>query len=64
MRITPNFKLRACFNSGMQIVGEENNDLMWIGTDKQRVLADMRIQDYIDLKEAEAKEREYENQVN
>ena len=60
MRITDNFRLRACFDSGMQIVGD-GAYLQWMGTDKQRKNANMLTSDYIDLKKQEAKEREYIN---
>ena len=60
MRITDNFRLRDCFDSGIIIVGD-GAYLKWMGTDKQRKNANMLTSDYIDLKKQEAKEREYIN---
>jgi hypothetical protein len=42
MKITPNKDLQANFRAGLQIVGEEDNELQWLGTDSQWKLADKK----------------------
>lgn len=74
MKPIKNYELRAKFDAGLQIVGENFfGQLEWIGSDAQwndaglnkyHAELDMVEKDKIDLDIYNAKQREYSNQVN